>query len=146
MGFVMRREQRNRREGGFTLIELLVVLVILGLLAGIVGPRVLGYIGGARTDSARLQIENFKSALDLYLINTGSYPATSEGLQALVARPPGSTGWAGPYLRAGALPADPWGSPYQYRAPGQHGAYDLWSLGADRAEGGSDDAADITSW
>ena len=136
----------RRRQAGFTLIELLVVLVILGLLAGLVGPRILSYLGGARADSARLQIENFKSALDLYAIDVGGYPTTAQGLKALMANPGGVRGWNGPYLRSNALPDDPWGSAYNYRAPGQHGAFDLYSLGADRKEGGSGDDADITSW
>ena len=136
----------RRAQAGFTLIELLVVLVILGLLAGLVGPRVLSYLGGARADSARLQIENFKSALDLYAIDVGGYPTTAQGLRALVSNPGGVRGWNGPYLRASAIPDDPWGQPYRYRAPGQHDAYDLYSLGADRAEGGTGENADITSW
>ena len=134
------------RERGFTLIELLVVLVILGLLAGLVGPRILSYLGGARADSARLQIENLKSALDLYAIDIGGYPTTAQGLRSLIGNPGNVRGWNGPYLRANAVPDDPWGQPYQYRAPGQRGAYDLFSLGADRTEGGSGENADITSW
>ncbi|MDR6292252.1 MULTISPECIES: type II secretion system major pseudopilin GspG [Inquilinus] len=134
------------RQAGFTLIELLVVLVILGLLAGLVGPRVLAYLGGARSDSARLQIENFKSALDLYAIDVGGYPTTSQGLKALLVSPGGLRGWNGPYLRTTDLPQDPWGVAYGYRAPGQHGAFDLYSFGADKREGGSGDDADITSW
>jgi general secretion pathway protein G len=134
------------RQAGFTLIELLVVLVILGLLAGLVGPRVLNYLGGARADSARLQIENLKSALDLYAIDVGGYPTSSQGLRALIANPGGLRAWNGPYLRANSVPNDPWGQPYGYRAPGQHGAYDLFSLGADNAAGGAGDNADITSW
>ncbi len=137
---------RRSRQAGFTLIELLVVLVILGLLAGLVGPRILSYLGGARADSARLQIENFKSALDLYAIDVGGYPTTAQGLKALMANPGGVRGWNGPYLRSNALPEDPWGGAYNYRAPGQHGAFDLYSLGADKREGGSGDDADITSW
>ena len=136
----------RRRQAGFTLIELLVVLVILGLLAGLVGPRILSYLGGARSDSTRLQIENFKSALDLYAIDVGGYPTTAQGLKALMANPGGVRGWNGPYLRSNALPDDPWGTAYNYRAPGQHGAFDLYSLGADKREGGSGDDADITSW
>ena len=137
---------KRGRQAGFTLIELLVVLVILGLLAGLVGPRILSYLGGARSDSARLQIENFKSALDLYAIDIGGYPTTAQGLKALMANPGGLRGWNGPYLRTNALPQDPWGSAYGYRAPGQHGAYDLYSFGADKREGGTGDDADITSW
>lgn len=133
-----------RRQAGFTLIELLVVLVILGLLAALAGPRVIGYLGGARSDSARLQIESFRSALDLYRIDTGSYPSTQQGLSALV-RDPGVTGWRGPYLEGSELPADPWGNAYVYRAPGEQGAYDLLSLGADKAPGGTGEDADVTS-
>jgi general secretion pathway protein G len=136
----------RRAQAGFTLIELLVVLVILGLLAGLVGPRVLSYLGGARSDSAQLQIENLKSALDLYAIDVGGYPTTAQGLRALVANPGGVRGWNGPYLRASSVPEDPWGQPYQYRAPGQHAAYDLFTLGADQAEGGTGENADVTSW
>ncbi|MDR6290874.1 general secretion pathway protein G [Inquilinus ginsengisoli] len=135
-----------RHDAGFTLIELLVVLVILGLLAGLVAPRVLNYLGGARSDTARLQIENLKSALDLYSIDVGSYPTTSQGLKALTADPGGMRGWKGPYLRSNDVPDDPWRRPYLYRAPGQHGSYDLSSLGADGAEGGSGDDQDVVSW
>ncbi|MDX6748717.1 type II secretion system major pseudopilin GspG [Geminicoccaceae bacterium 1502E] len=134
----------RRNEGGFTLIELLVVLVILGLLAALAGPRVIGYLGGARADSARLQIESFRSALDLYRIDTGSYPTTEQGLTALM-RDPGARGWRGPYLEGSQLPADPWGNAYLYRAPGEQGAYDLLSLGADKAPGGTGEDADVTS-
>lgn len=141
-----RRARGTRSEAGFTLIELLVVLVILGLLAGLVAPRVLQYLGGARSDSARLQIGNFKAALDLYSIDVGGYPTTEQGLQALVAAPEGAGRWSGPYLSASTVPDDPWGRPYGYRSPGEHGAYDLSSLGADGSEGGSGDDADVTSW
>jgi general secretion pathway protein G len=141
-----RREATRRHEAGFTLIELLVVLVILGLLAALAGPRVIGYLGGAKTDTARLQIENFKSALDLYRLSSGSYPTTQQGLGALVRNPGNVPGWSGPYIDSSAVPVDPWGNPYVYRAPGEHGAYDLYSLGADKAPGGSGEAADVASW
>lgn len=133
-------------EAGFTLIELLVVLVILGLLAALAGPRVIGYLGGAKADTARLQIENFKAALDLYRLDTGAYPSTQQGLGALVKNPGNAAGWKGPYIDSPSLPADPWGNPYLYRAPGEHGAYDLYSLGADKAVGGNGEATDVTSW
>jgi general secretion pathway protein G len=144
----MRRKHlaRRHREGGFTLIELLVVLVILGLLAALAGPRVIGYLGGAKTDTARLQVENFKSALDLYRLDTGSYPTTQQGLGSLVRNPGNAPGWKGPYVDSPQLPADPWGNGYVYRNPGEHGAYDLYSLGADKSPGGSGEAADVTSW
>ncbi len=134
-----------RDRSGFTLIELLVVLVILGLLAALAGPRVLGYLGGARSDSARLQLQSLEQALDLYRLDTGSYPTTQQGLQALVRDPGGLRGWRGPYLDAASVPADPWGNAYVYRSPAEGRPYDLLSLGADRAPGGTGEAADVTS-
>ena len=136
----------RRRQAGFTLIELLVVLVILGLLAGLVAPRVISYLGGARSGSAKVQIENFGAALDLYRLDNGSYPTTEQGLEALVSAPSGATGWNGPYLNKNSLPRDPWGNAYHYSAPGQHGPYDLYSYGADNREGGDGDDRDVTSW
>ena len=133
-------------EAGFTLIELLVVLVILGLLAALAGPRVIGYLGGAKSDTARLQVENFKSALDLYRLDTGSYPTTQQGLGALVRSPGNVPGWKGPYIDSPNLPVDPWGNPYSYKQPGEHGAYDLSTLGSDKAPGGTGEAADVNSW
>jgi general secretion pathway protein G len=143
-----RRRQRPRRHpaAGFTLIELLVVLVILGLLAALAGPRVVGYLGGARADTAKLQIENLKSSLDLYRLDTGSYPTTQQGLGALIRNPGNVPGWKGPYVDSPTPPADPWGTPYGYRAPGERGAYDLYSLGSDKAPGGNGEAGDVTSW
>lgn len=135
-----------RRGWGFTLIELLVVLVILGLLAGLVGPQVLKYVGGAKSDTARLQIEELGGGLDLYHLEVGRYPTTEEGLEALVEAPPGIDRWNGPYLKKKKVPEDPWGRAYVYRSPGQHGPYDLYSLGADGSEGGEGDNRDIVSW
>ena len=135
----------NKKEG-FTLIELLVVLVILGLLAGLVGPQVLRYLGGAKSDTARLQIEELGAGLDLYHLETGRYPTTEEGLAALVEQPVGVSNWNGPYLKKKTLPKDPWGNEYQYRSPGENGMYDLYSLGQDNQEGGEGEAADIVSW
>ena len=135
----------NKKEG-FTLIELLVVLVILGLLAGLVGPQVLRYLGGAKSDTARLQIEELGAGLDLYHLETGRYPTTEEGLAALVEQPVGVSNWNGPYLKKKTLPKDPWGNEYQYRSPGENGMYDLDSLGQDNQEGGEGEAADIVSW
>ena len=134
------------RARGFTLIELLVVLVILGLLAGLVGPQVIKYLGGANTKAAKLQIEDFSTALDAFRLDMGRYPTSAEGLAALVVQPSGATRWNGPYLRKNIIPKDPWGNEYQYRTPGQHGAFDLYSLGADNAEGGDGENQDVVSW
>jgi general secretion pathway protein G len=134
------------RDAGFTLIELLVVLVILGLLAGLVGPKVLGYLGGARTKTARLQIEQLSAALDLYKLDMRVYPDSTQGLAALAEAPAGTSSWQGPYLAKVGLPSDPWGHPYHYRQPGQHGAFDLYSLGSDEKEGGVGEAEDVTNW
>ena len=134
------------RENGFTLIELLVVLVILGLLAGLVGPQVLRYLGGAKSDTTRLQIEELGAGLDLYHLETGRYPTTEEGLSALVEQPAGISNWNGPYLKKKTVPGDPWGNEYHYRSPGENGMYDLYSLGQDNMEAGEGDAADIVSW
>lgn len=136
---------KNKRRG-FTLIELLVVLVILGLLAGLAGPRILQYLDKAKTDTARLQIEEFGAVLDLYYLDFGRYPGSSEGLQALVENTTADARWNGPYLKKPQVPDDPWGRPYNYRAPGEHGAYDLYTLGADNAEGGTGDSQDVVSW
>jgi general secretion pathway protein G len=134
------------RENGFTLIELLVVLVILGLLAGLVGPQVLRYLGGAKSDTAKLQIEELGAGLDLYHLETGNYPTPEQGLAALVEQPVGTSNWNGPYLKKRTIPKDPWGNDYHYRSPGENGMYDLYSLGQDNMEGGEGDAADVVSW
>jgi general secretion pathway protein G len=134
------------RVRGVTLIELMVVLVILGLIASVVGPRVVGYLAGAKSDTAKLQIEEIDAALDLYKLELGRYPSTEEGLQALVQAPAGSTGWRGPYLKKKVVPKDPWGNPYHYAAPGQHGVYDVYSFGADNRQGGEEENKDIVSW
>lgn len=131
---------------GFTLIELLVVLVILGLLASVVAPNVMSRLGGAKTKTAQLQVQDMGAALDLYALEVGTYPRTEDGLQALVVQPGGVERWNGPYLKKSTIPKDPWGHDYEYRFPGTHGAYDLYSLGADGAEGGENEDADVTSW
>ena len=130
---------RSKRpcDAGFTLIELLVVLVILGLLAAVAGPRVVGYLGGARSDTARIQLAALEQALDLYRLDVGQYPTTQEGLVALVEQPSGASSWNGPYLDGSEVPADPWGHAYIYRVPGSEGAYDLFTLGADNRPGGT---------
>lgn len=120
---------RRDRNGGFTLVELLVVLVILGLVMGLVGPRVLGYLGSSREKTAKLQVEAFSAALDLYYLDFGRYPSANEGLNVLVTRPAGADRWAGPYLKQSTLPVDPWGRPYEYRVPGKNAPYTVLSLG-----------------
>jgi general secretion pathway protein G len=135
-----------RRTSGFTLIELLVVLMILGLLAGLAGPQVLRYLGGAKTDTAKLQIEEFGAGLDLFHLEVGRYPTTDEGLNALVEQPPGASNWHGPYLKKKQIPTDPWGRDYRYRSPGEEGLYDLYSYGQDDTEGGEGENEDIVSW
>ncbi|MEZ5584106.1 MAG: type II secretion system major pseudopilin GspG [Candidatus Competibacteraceae bacterium] len=134
------------KSKGFTLIELLVVLVILGLLAGLVGPRVMKYLSTANTGTARLQIEDFSAALDMYRLEVGRYPNSSEGLDALVQAPSGANNWNGPYLKKSTIPKDPWGNEYQYQSPGDHGAFDVYSLGADNAPGGDGENQDVVSW
>src|SRR5262249_40360428 len=114
-------------SAGFSLIEMLVVLVIIGLIMSLVGPRVLNYLGDGRAKTARLQIESFGNSLDLFHLDVGRYPTTQEGLAALVQRPTGTAVWNGPYLKGGAVPSDPWGSPYVYRSPGTKRPYDLLS-------------------
>ncbi len=136
----------NRREAGFTLVELLVVMVILVLLASLVAPRVIGYLGSSRTKTAKVQIESLSTSLELYKLDTGRYPDEREGLAALVARPGDVHNWNGPYLKKDRVPPDPWGHPYHYRYPGQRGAFDIFSLGGDNREGGDGENQDVTSW
>lgn len=143
---IKQRAKPQRKSRGFTLVELLVVLAILGLLAGLVGPQVMKFLGSSKTKTAALQIEDLGATLDLYRLEVGSYPSTSEGLEALVADPGNTPNWNGPYLKKSQVPKDPWGNDYQYRSPGEHGPYDIWSLGADGREGGEGENQDIKSW
>lgn len=133
---------------GFSLIELLVVLFILGLIAGLAGPQLMNYLGDSKTKTAKLQIEEFGSTLDLFKLDVGRYPSTQESLQALVQAPsgPGSERWRGPYLKKKQVPKDPWDNDYLYTAPGKHGPYDIVSLGADGREGGDGENRDVNSW
>lgn len=140
----------RRARAGFTLIELLVVIVVLGVLASLVAPNVFRHVGTAKEATARAQIEMLGAALDAYRLDTGRYPTTQQGLEALWTEPaadPRPLGWRGPYLRK-PVPPDPWGNAYVYRSPGEAsgGGYDLLSLGADAREGGAGEDADVTSW
>jgi general secretion pathway protein G len=137
---------RRARQAGFTLIELLVVLVILGLLAAFVAPQVLNYLGKAKSDAASAQIQNVAAILDLCRLDVGQYPAEEDGLEALLEAPPDTPRWNGPYVKKRDALVDPWGNLYEYRYPGEHGAYDLFSLGADGNEGGEGEDRDLTSW
>ena len=139
------RSCRPALRRGFTLLELLVVLVIIGLLAGYVGPRYFGQIGKSEAKAAKAQIVAFEQALDQYRLDTGRYPPTEAGLAVLVNKPANDPKWGGPYLKK-AVPTDPWGRPYVYKSPGEHGEYDLLSFGKDGRPGGGGDDADITSW
>jgi general secretion pathway protein G len=133
-------------EAGFTLVEMLVVISIIALIMGLVGPRVLNYLAESKVKAAKIQMQSFSSALDLFNLDTGRYPASGEGLGALIQSPGTIPAWNGPYLKGGVLPNDPWGKPYVYRSPGEHGAYDILSYGSDGQEGGTGTAADIASW
>lgn len=138
---------KNRRaQAGFTLVELLVVMVILVLLASLVAPRVIGYLGSSRTKTAKVQIESLATSLELYKLDVGRYPTSGEGLSGLVKRPPNTKTWNGPYLKGNVVPKDPWGFDYQYKFPGEHGEFDILSFGADNQQGGGDENQDVTSW
>ena len=139
-----------QRRSGFTLIELLVVIIVLGLLAALVGPRILGRVAEAKSATAKTQVELLGTALDNYRLDTGSYPTTDQGLSALETKPthdPVPLDWRGPYMKR-EVPNDPWGRPYLYKGPGEHNktGYDLWTLGRDGQPGGADEDADITNW
>jgi len=121
--------RRLRPQAGFTLVEMLVVLAIIGLIVGLVAPRVLGLLANSKVKTARIQMANIESALDIYYLDTGAYPTSGQGLAALMKRPDGVRHWSGPYLRGVKAPADPWGRAYVYRAPGRQGPYDLSSQG-----------------
>lgn len=131
---------------GFTLIELLVVLIILGLLSGLVGPRVMKHFGESKVKTAKLQIEELAAALDMYKLDTDTYPSSQQGLKALVQEPANAAGWNGPYLRKNFVPQDPWNQDFHYQYPGEHGEFDIYSFGADKSQGGEKDNRDIVSW
>ncbi len=125
----------SRRDAGFTLIEVLIVLAIIGMVASLVGPRVLGYLSDSKAKAAQVQIEAFGSALDLFFLDNGRYPTASEGLQALVKKPTSTQSWNGPYLKSGGIPKDPWGNPYLYKVPGKTTPYVIISTGPEGREG-----------
>lgn len=136
---------QRKSASGFSLLELLVVLMIIGLLAGFVGPKLFKNVDNAKKTTARSQIEQLGKSLDQFRLDTGKYPTTEQGLAALNTQPDGVTKWQGPYLQK-AVPNDPWEKPYGYKSPGEHGDYDLFTLGADEKVGGEGLDADITNW
>ncbi|WP_237182908.1 type II secretion system major pseudopilin GspG [Roseomonas marmotae] len=139
------RTRRGSRPG-FTLVELLVVLVILGLIASIAAPQAMRYLGSAKHDAAKLQLQGLITAVDLFRLDVGRYPSRDEGLGALLQAPGGLERWNGPYVRKAEQLVDPWGRSYRYRAPGEHSAFDLFTLGADDRSGGAGEDRDVTSW
>jgi general secretion pathway protein G len=141
----MKKKARRRGPRGITLIELLVVIIIIGLLAAFVAPKFFGKVGTAKVKAAKVQIEMFGTALDTLRLDVGRYPTTDEGLKALREKPGGVDRWEGPYLPK-EIPLDPWGKPYVYKCPGDHGEYDLVSYGRDGAEGGEGEDQDVVSW
>ena len=145
---VSRSARKRRRRGGqdgFTLVEMLVVITIIGMIMALVGPRVLNYLSESRVKAAKIQIQSFSSALDLFYLDAGRFPSGSEGLAALARPVSGVMSWNGPYLKGGSVPNDPWGNPYVYKQPGEHAAYEIRSLGSDGQEGGTGTSADLTS-
>ncbi len=136
----------KRRSAGFTLLELLVVLAILGLLAAIVGPQVIKYLGSSKTQSASVQVKNIAAGLELFRLDAGRYPLPGEGLQALMAQPAEVPIWNGPYMGQASALVDPWGNPYRFKVPGDHGEIDVFSYGSDNAVGGSGEAKDVGNW
>ena len=143
---MQRKPAQHGSEDGFTLVELLVVLGIIALLAALVAPQVISYLSGARSGAAAAQLKNLESAIELYYLDTGSYPPPEAGLEALVAPPAGLASWKGPYLKKRDGLVDPWGKPFAYANPGAHGSFDIFSLGRDGREGGEGEDKDIVSW
>ena len=139
--------RRNRRSGedGFTLVEMLVVITIIGLIMGLVGPRVLNYLSESKVKAARIQIESLSSALDLFYLDNGRFPSSAEGLSVLVQRPANLGAWNGPYLKASSVPMDPWGRPFHYRSPAEHSPYEIDSYGPNGEPGGAGAVAEIKS-
>jgi general secretion pathway protein G len=138
--------KQKQKQSGFTLLELLVVLGIIAMLAGIVGPQVMKHMGESKVKAAKVQIEELMASLDMYKLDVGTYPASSQGLKALIEAPDNAKYWNGPYLRKSKVPADPWQKDYIYVFPGKHGKFDLSSLGADGVEGGEGEDKDVLGW
>jgi len=133
-------------EDGYTLLELLVVLAILALIAGIAVPQVMKAFGRAKSDTAQVQIEALATNLEFYRFDVGAYPTSEEGLKALIERPSGRNGWNGPYVTKRSMIQDPWGVAYGYKSPGEHGEFDIYTLGSDNQEGGEGEAKDVGNW
>jgi general secretion pathway protein G len=144
-GYVIKGLATRQSGRGFTLLELLVVMVIIGLLAGYVGPKYFSQIGKSEIKVARAQIDALGKALDQFRLDNGHYPSTEQGLPSLVTRPANEARWDGPYLQKD-VPTDPWGNAYVFIMPGDHGEYDLLSYGRDGSPGGDGEAGDITNW
>ena len=140
------RNGKQNTQTGFSLIELLVVLTIIALLGAVIGPQLIGNLSDAKSDTTKIQIEDFGAALDLFYLDNGRYPTTEEGLRALIFAPADLGAWDGPYLKKNTIPQDAWGNDYRYEAPGTNGLYDLYSYGADNAAGGADENRDLVSW
>jgi general secretion pathway protein G len=137
---------RRRAQAGYTILELLVVLGILAMLATVAAPQAVRYFSRAKTETAQLQVNQLVSAVEMYYLDVGKYPPQEMGLKALMDAPPGEQRWGGPYLKKAEALVDPWGKPYEYRAPGQKGPFDVFSLGRDGAAGGTGEDKDVTSW
>ena len=140
------RAARRRRQRGITLVELLVVIAIIALIATLAVSQLTNLLGGTKSDTAKLQIGRLAGIIDIYYVDVGGYPPNEMGLLALVEQPSDIARWNGPYLKNRSALLDPWGRPYQYRLPGQHGVFDLFSLGADGQEGGEGEDKDLTNW
>ena len=141
-----RRERPRGKRGGFTLLELMVVLLILALLGTIAAPQVTKYLRKAKAQTAKIQVDALSAAVDSFHLDVGRFPSSDEGLKALVERPSDGAKWDGPYLKKRDSLIDPWGHSYLYRFPGQHGEFDVYTLGSDNREGGEGDAADVGNW
>ncbi|MGF1455079.1 MAG: type II secretion system major pseudopilin GspG [Alphaproteobacteria bacterium] len=140
------RPNRRAREAGLTLLELLVVITILGLLTVAVGSVALNYLGGAKTDTTALKVDQVMAGLDYFRLDVGRYPSEEEGLNALWKKPAGAERWNGPYVKKQDTLTDAWGKALVYKVPGENGPIDVYSLGSDGAEGGEGEAQDVTSW